>query len=355
MREMRPEAITPDRREREAEAPSARASAPVVDVLMLQRSAGNGAVARMLAGRRTVARQTPGPIPQTDKSADDLRVIDPTGRDRLEKEAHSRVNQAFSAFQMAALAHQDALKAEAKAEAEIFAAAIDILTGFAAPAFAKWAGDKLAARAAEKMTEAASKEKVTQLISTSDKLKASFSGATKGATTAIKAKASALFGESDADQFAKSLRTSFHAGAQSLTDSIGGMSDDQLLAVWLAYDYDYTNEDVYRSALVTLFQQFKDFVRPIGSTDASVGGIEGFGESVFIDRKAVYMNAYGKVRLALVKLTTVKGIFNDGSELNFDKWVPDQIAPWVVEKSERKYGKVQTIDPATISGHIPAP
>jgi hypothetical protein len=359
MRETAPAVTAHEQAEHQTDPAAPVADPSVAQVLMLQRSAGNVAVSRMLAERSLLARQhkpsEQGPIPPIDKQADDLRVIDPAGRDRLEKETHSRVNQAFSAFQMAALAHQDALKAEAKAEAEIVAAAIDILTGFAAPAFAAFAGAKLSARAAEKMTEAASKEKVVALISTSDTLKASFTGATKAATATIKLKSSALFGETDADQFAKSLRTTFHAGAQSLTDSIGGMKDDALLAVWCAYDFDYTNEDVYRAALVTLFKQFKEFVRPVGHEDLSVGGVEGFGESIFQDRKAVYMDAYGQVRLALVRLTTTKGIFTDGSELTFDKWVPDKIAPWVVSKSEQKFGKVETIDPKKLTGHLPAP
>jgi hypothetical protein len=328
-------------------------------ILALQQSAGNRAVNRNLATSALIARQAttpqPGPIPQATGAADDFRIVDPIGRDRLEKEAHSRINQAFGAFQMAVLAHQASLNAEAKAEAEMVAAVVDILTGFAAPAFAGFVGAKLAERAAEKMTQQVTKEKVAQLISTSDKLKASFGGATKVATTAIKLNSTALFGETDADQFAKSVRKTFHAGAQSLTDSIGGMTDDQLLAVWVAYDYDFTNEDVYRDALQTLFAQFKSYVRPLGHEDISQKGIEAYGESILEDRKAVYMDAYGAIRLAIVKITTVKGIFTDSAEMTFESWVPDRIAPWVVEKSTHKYGKVETIDPVKITGHIPAP
>src|SRR5215212_1447376 len=107
----------PDRAQPQTDVAAPLAAPSVAEVLTLQRSAGNAAVSRMLAERRQVARQPkpsePGPIPRVDKQADDFRAIDPLGRDRLEKEAHSRVNQAFSAFQMAALAHQESLKAEA--------------------------------------------------------------------------------------------------------------------------------------------------------------------------------------------------------------------------------------------------
>jgi hypothetical protein len=322
----------------------------------LQRQIGNRRVGTLLSRAPHQLARQPAPMPTDEtKTARALPGL-PLGplRDRFEKETHSRINQAFTAFSGAAKAHAESLKAEAKAEAEIVAATIDIFFGLAAPVFAgrimtgntmlKRAADKVAAGLAVEATEAG---KVIKTISETDFLKETFKGVGKIGTTAIKMNATALFGESEADVFARTLRDAMHVGVQAMTDKIADLTDEQLVATWATYDVEFTNESAYTEQLKKTFAGWKRLVATIGTHD-----YEGqSGDEI----KAVWMNAYGKRRLAVVAFAWNLNWLGDNTYRLFYGWVPEELQQFVLAKSTKKYGAPQEIDPASIRGHIPNP
>src|SRR4051794_37677047 len=109
--------------------------------LALQRTAGNQAVNTLLA-RQTKTTEAPLP-PKTGGSI----VVLPDERQTIKDETTAEILTAFTAFTDACQANLTAMKAAAKADAEIVAMVIDIATGFLAPAFATWFSRKLAAKA----------------------------------------------------------------------------------------------------------------------------------------------------------------------------------------------------------------
>jgi hypothetical protein len=139
-------------------------------------------------------------------------------------------------------------------------------------------------------------------------------------------------------------------GVQAITDNIADMTDDQLIATWAAYDVEFTNETMYTEQLKKTFQGWKRLVATIGeSSYSSMGGATGQ------DIKAVWMNAYGRRRLAVVSFAwTASAFYNDTYRL-FYGWVPDELQQFVIAKSTRKYGSIADIDPASIRGHVPDP
>jgi hypothetical protein len=196
--------------------------------------------------------------------------------------------------------------------------------------------------------------KVTQqgmmLLSQSDILKASFSGVSKIATTAIKAKSTALFGETDIDDFATFLRVSFHAGATSLNSALGEVSNATLLLAWAAYDVAFTNENVYKAALQELFDRYRAQIRRIG-TEQQVSRVL----YSRVDTRAYWIDAYGKTRLALL-LDQKRGNFPYVRQVRtFDRWISDDLVDLAVAATQQRFGKVEKIDPAKIAGHIPDP
>jgi hypothetical protein len=346
---------------RETRVPAVHKQTPNA-VLRLQRQIGNRGVGAVLDGAplQLARDKVPMPTDQTKTSRPaPAHGGPPLGalRDRFEKETHSRVNQAFTAFTGAAKAHAESLKAEAKAEAEIIAATIDIFFGLAAPIFAGriMAGNTVMKRAADKVASAMAlgkddAGKLMKTISETDFLKETFKGVGKIGTTAIKLNSTMLFGEGEGDVFSRTLRDAMHVGVQAITDNIADMTDDQLIATWAAYDVEFTNETMYTEQLKKTFQGWKRLVATIGeSSYSSMGGATGQ------DIKAVWMNAYGRRRLAVVSFAwTASAFYNDTYRL-FYGWVPDELQQFVIAKSTRKYGSIADIDPASIRGHVPDP
>ena len=128
-----------NRAARGASAPPARASAapPVLTPATVNACSGRSAIARSCRCspaarsrrcRRARSRRRRGRSPGLPLSAKQ--------RERFEKETHSRLNQALTAFTDAAKSHAEALKAKAKMDAEIAAVALDIFFGLSAPVFA---------------------------------------------------------------------------------------------------------------------------------------------------------------------------------------------------------------------------
>jgi hypothetical protein len=319
-------------------------------VARLQRQIGNRGVGAVLGTSPLKLARAPMPVGEVSKHKHPPTLLTRDEKESLENAAASRVVEAFVAFAQACKAHQESLKAEAKAEAEMVAATVDIFFGLGAPAFAAGVmvrGGKVA-KVAEKISgrmSVASADKTIKLISESDLLKESFKAVGKIGTTAIKLNASALFGEGDEDLFARQLRDQFHAGVQAITDKLHlhELTDEQVVATFLAYDVEYTSESAYVETLKKTFKDFKKYVRPVGARAQGFPGLTPH-------RRAVWMNAYGRTRLAVIAdETSVSG------KIFFAYWIPEDMEAFVIAKTKRLYGTVETIDTAAIYGHIPDP
>jgi hypothetical protein len=342
---------------RERVEPAPRAAGPRVQPLVpaflpLQRAIGNQAVARLLSSRRQVSRD--------DKQKPPLPLAPPAGapyappqkltakdREILKSAAGHRVDQAFTSFSHAVKDHAASIKAEEKFKAEILAATLDIFFGLAAPFFAQqlmagWPGGaKLAKKLGEKLSTAGVEG--VKAVSDADILKESFKAVGKAATTTIKVDASALFGETDVDVFAKQLNDLFHAGAQAITDALSKdqLTDEQLIATWAAYDVEYTTETAYTVALKQLFSEFKTFVRPIGVNHPAdkLGGT-----STTTTARVVWVSTpQGGHRLMLWEEHSSA---NAGAELESRKLseLPADIAPFAVAKTIQEFGRIETLN-----------
>lgn len=214
----------------------------------------------------------PLPLDKNPISPEDAAAVKITAADRhtIELGTVTELAAAADAFSVATVAHANAIKNEAKAEAEIIAAVVDVATGFLAPVFANWAVGKLTAQAAALQVGKETKYFFEKLISKQDLFKAAFTGAMKTANQAMKTSANALFGETEIDAFAKLLRNAFRDGIVAIGNEVGSMPADQLLAVWVAFNPANANEDAYRQVLGGVFKRYQQQVEPIGRTTLPV-------------------------------------------------------------------------------------
>jgi hypothetical protein len=261
----------------DATAPSvASGSAP--HALASSQSAVENRVAPLTLARQPPQQQQPPPVPLEGA---DANRIPPADRHGIELAAAGYIPLAFTAFSNATTAHAAAIKNEAKAKAELIAAVIDVATGFLAPVFANYVVSKLTAKAAATATEQVTKKAVVTLISKQDFFKAAFTGATKIANQVMKSNANALFGETEIDAFALALRNTFQRGAGAVLDRLTTMTDDELLAVWTAYDPDNADESAYRHVLGDLFKHYQDQVETIGDKSPPIEGGPSSSSGVF--------------------------------------------------------------------------
>jgi hypothetical protein len=185
-----------------------------------------------------------------------------------------------------------------------------------------------------------------KLITEADILKEGIKGTAKAAGTTIKLNASALFGETDVKKFAVELQSQFRAGVEALTHKIAEhkLSDQQLLAVWAAYSAEVADITAYRDALRQVFDDFKTYVRPIGSDKVSYGVRTGSG---LRRTRGAWIRWAGKKRLALIKTEradNLLGAIGGWSDPKFVDWVPENMWDFVIAKTQREFGPLETMD-----------
>jgi hypothetical protein len=329
-----------------------RHARPDDQLLALNATLGNAAVARLLQRQGTLPTAPPGQ-PHAPTAPAPGTLLPPAERGRIQEEAADHVTQAMPAFATACAHHRDALRSAARASAEMTALVIDIATGFLAPAFARWAANTAARSVADRLPAAVAPA-VENFMKNGDNMKASFTAASKIGQTVIKQRATTLFGETDHDRFLTTVQNAFHEGGQAITDSLRdpSVTDQQVLAVWYGYRYEHTNIDVYRDAIGNLLRAYDSFIRAQGTQHFEPR--EGNVETGAVDYETrVYMaDLYGRPRPILVR-TIDAGIGTP--ERRFVGYVPESVTAMAIAETRRLFGRVETIDPGTISGHIPAP
>lgn len=367
-------------------------------LLELQRAAGNEAVVEMLApavrgaaGARAPGGRAPGVVQReaileaamatgtepgkvAALTPDELTNINVEASIELRRLAGNAIGSAVEQFHRGCDAVKSELEKRAKQQAELVALVADIMAGFAVPALA----GKLVADAALRRTlaDAGKRARIGDLGAmvneinalqtlkdrgaglnpsfwdkvSGDNIKATFTGAVKSATTAIKNAGPGLLTGSKPKVIAE-LSQLATLGRQDLDRSLATKSESELLAIIVALDASNANETVYATAI----KHYLEEIIPIGSSWTSqVGG----GTN-----KLVKVNAYGGWRLAVVESGTAGMIF--GTPFNdFKAWVSPGMQNGALARAglpvqssplEVVIGMVPVLDPSTISNHIPAP
>jgi hypothetical protein len=243
---------------------------PANTLLGLQRTAGNAAVSTLFPPRADLATRPSAfvlqrqPMPATAQRPTPAAGAALDARDRkvIEDETRAEIVLAFTAFTDACQANITAMRAAAKADAEMAAAVIDIATGFLAPAFAGFVVKKLAKKA-DALTEV-TKTQVQKVLSQNDVFKGIFTGATKVANSAMKIESTTLFGEDDRDALLDRLKQVFQKNAATLAGRVASMPDNELVAVWGAYDADVANVSSYKAVIRDLLAQYA-VIRDLGT------------------------------------------------------------------------------------------
>ena len=341
--------------DRAEETPAGAVAAPtpepaLAQVLSLQQSAGNQAVARVLS-RQKVADP---PIP--DDKPRSIAIL-PEDRKVIEAETNMEISTAFTAFTDACRSNIDSLKAAAKAQAEAVALVMDIATGFLAPAFAAWQAEryfgKLAAKASKSL-EIVGQEKAIALIAQQDLLKASFTGVAKVGSDQVKRNAQALFGEADEDLLLENLKNEFQVGAVALAGKVPTMSDTELMSVWFAYDPGVANTTAYKARIKTLLDQYEKYVKAIMEMELDGDhAMQDYSKTV-LGIRAYKIDAYGKYRVVLLNERDEYSMFSSSSK-KFRAWVPKMWEPLAEARTKQVFGAFTEIKGDQIEGHLPAP
>jgi hypothetical protein len=331
--------------------PLARPALTPQTIVALQQFAGNANVTRALA------RQKPAPIPDSRASGQVAPRATPMSRDqriRYEREAGEHVTQAMVAFATACTHHRDALRAKAKANAELTTLVIDIATGFLAPLLANWTQQKVIGKVKARGGDAAEMEGLMKMLSDRDMTKAAFTAGSKVGQQAIKANSFALFGESDHDAFLAATQTAFHRGGQAITDHLGDMTDEQVVAIWVGYSYDYTSVDVYRVALAGLLARYDAFVAAQGArhTEGHYRGLP-TGDVVDSETRVFIAVLHGKPRYILVHSDEYSG-FGTKTWRRFAGYVPPDIEDLAIRRTIQLFGTVLQLDPGDLLNPPPS-
>jgi len=339
----------------------ARAPAPlppnVALITALQRSAGNAAVARLLARAPAATIAPPAPETAADPPGGGSLELTPKEQTDLLMETHSHVNQAMSAWGDACLLEREAISARAKAKAEFSALVIDILCGYGAPFIARFASGTMT-EAMRALLPTKASGPLAALAGNADFVKATFTGSGKVANYAIKGHASDLFTDPDEKAYLAALSKAFHAGAQAVTDSLDTKTNEQLLALWHAYSFDFTNVDVYRQAIQQLLAEFGHFVGGQGQGETPIEEFPGAVVGHYEGSTRVYeADLFGSTRLILVTATAEQDARGApaGDDQLFQGYVPERLDAAARAETVRQFGAVTRIDPTTIDGPIPPP
>jgi hypothetical protein len=328
---------------------------PVRAVIALQRTIGNQAVGALLRrGGGSLAR-APQPAPAAAPAEAPFPDPEFEGLDKqgIQDETKAEILLAFPVFCDACDANVAAMKAAAKAKAEMASLAIDIAAGFLAPAFAGAVGGtflgRMTQKVAQKMVVPQPDEKVKELIGSADLLKASFSGATKVVGANLKSKSTQLFGEGPDEAFLDAMKTEFQRNAAVLVGQVHKMPRAELFAVWGAYDASFANINTYKASIKELLDQFHA-IESIGDSP----GMGGPGSSpILMTEVSLYrVIVGGKARLVVLKDVSTPFA---GSH-NFVSWIPTHLETMALVRERAEHGgEPPDLALEDISGDVPDP
>jgi hypothetical protein len=183
-------------------------------------------------------------------------------------ETTRRMGLAYTDFASACIAVGASIKAKAKADAEMFAAFVEIGLGFLLPGLSAGLA-KLLGKIPLTLTEESKilLDRIFLNLSEAELARATIQGVTKTATTAIKMNATKLFGDTEVDRFIRAIQVQFHVGFQATMSSLKNHDLQEITALCAAYDATATNVDTYVTAVQELVGHFENEVEPIHPTN----------------------------------------------------------------------------------------
>ena len=195
---------------------------------------------------------------------------------------------------------------------------IDIATGFLAPAFADWIS-RYATSLPKGISSLSAQMAVDaqRALANKDAMKASLVGATKFIGTEVQNHATTLFGEGAEDQLLDGFKRGFQSDAVTLSGQIPHMSDDELLATWVAYSPERANVTTYKVAIDRLLRHFWA-VQDLGAFGAGQG--PKMHERHGWETRAYWIDAYGKSNRMII-LQVDQWLWE--TNYYFVAWVPE--------------------------------
>jgi hypothetical protein len=110
------------------------------------------------------------------------------------------------------------------------------------------------------------------------------------------------------------------------------------------YSADVSDYPAYREALKQVFDEFETYIRPIGTEPISWGVRTGSG---LRKSRGAWIRWAGHKRLALVENERADGLMGAISgwgATKFVDWVPQDLSAFVIAKTQREIGPLETID-----------
>ena len=346
-----------DRRLHRPDQPRA-ATAPsgVVDVLGLQRSIGNHAVAAQLV--RPVQRDEGGGSGAPSFRCDDTGKADPacyltvTQRDWLRQEVADRINAAFVNFLFACEHKMAEIKAALEASAKLLDLMLAVPFGWGVTKLAGLAVagiNKIPVGAPDWLQSAALK-----VLDKPDYVKKPLTVLEGKIRDSVKSRY-----PKDSLQFVKKLQDERGIWAQTARGEIPGFTDHELMAAFGTWDAQNTQISDYEAALDLLVKQYR-LAMLGGETETLMPPQSGMGMSHRTwTNRAVWVNVYhGNLALAMMLVFEEK--VDDpkyGSvkkEYFFRDWVAKDMQQLAIDRTKRRYGDIDVIGPNDYKQQVPA-
>lgn len=125
-----------------------------------------------------------------------------------------------------------------------------------------------------------------------------------------------------------------------------------LLALWHAYDPQYTNIPMYKDAVKRLLDEYAAYIASIG--DLTMEGHIDTHTSATARTRPYHVDAFGRRRVVIVK--ELRGTTDDDfGEKTFSAWVPKEWEDLAVAQGTQSFGACTDVDLADVEGSIPTP
>ncbi len=270
--------------------------------------------------------------------------LDPAQRNELQRITGDRISMAYTDFVSALQAHKEAIKAAAKAAAEMFALVVDVGMGFLIPGLAKGLGNvvnNIPVKAPEFFYSAAIR------LQNPDFAKALVTGATKVGNKLIKDNAMALFGETEDDAFLDKLQGQFRIGFTATNEGLPSLSDDQVTAVCAAFDPSATNKGAYKAQIGDLLKKFSADVKSVGVMTERQGVLGHPEKEVWANKQAAYVWHEHRWKCALLYFNGTEDKLHGYGFENwlFEHWVSPEMEDMARAKTKEQFGEVRYLGP----------
>jgi Domain of unknown function (DUF4157) len=269
---------------------------------------------------RDVTRDTPG-VPHLS-SGEHQELLDKT---------RGRIHDALAAFGYAAQTEKGAIKAELAEQAEMMALFLEIGFSFVAPFLGQALG-----KGFEKLTEIKALSKsfrdAAKNVLTEKRAEIVVEDVLKAGIAKVKSAWPEVHGQSEAEGFVDFLFKKAEVETDAAVNALSGKTDVEIAAVYAYFDPENLNYEYY-------LKEIKEKVETFERTVGTIGSIPDYsGYSAPTDIEAGWVDVDGRRRLAIVATTPAWGY-----DCQWIRWVPNEMADMVIEKSKAEFGATVTV------------